>query len=121
MQKYKKIRKHFKKRGGDTFIPKIFITFAAAFWIIMKKIIFTTIILLTTCILSTSCHKDCVCKYYRNDKLYDIKTWDDKHVTDEDCEGMNDSRVVSIPLDELTDLPVGEAELVNLRVECARD
>jgi hypothetical protein len=53
--------------------------------------------------------------------LYDIKTWDDKHVTDEDCEGMNDSREVSIPVDELTDLPVGEVELVNLRVECARD
>ncbi len=87
----------------------------------MKKIIFTTIILLTTCILATSCHKDCICKYYRNDKLYDIKTWDDKHVTDEDCEGMNDSREVSVPIGELTDLPVGDVELVNLRVECARD
>lgn len=121
MQKYKKNRKRFKKRSGDAFIQKIIINFAAAFQIIMKKIIFTTIILLTTCILATSCHKDCICKYYRNDKLYDIKTWDDKHVTDEDCEGMNDSREVSVPIGELTDLPVGDVELVNLRVECARD
>ena len=62
----------------------------------MKKLFLTFIILSIICISMTSCHKDCVCKYYRDGKLYDIKTWDDKHVTDEDCEGMNDSREVSI-------------------------
>lgn len=69
----------------------------------------------------TSCHKDCVCKYYRDGKLYDIKTWGDKHVTDEDCAGMNDSREISIPLDQIDEIPIDEVEIVNMTVVCKRD
>ncbi len=87
----------------------------------MKKVIFTLIISSIICISTTSCHKDCVCKYYRDGKLYDIKTWDDKHVTDEDCEGMNDSREISIPLDQIDEIPIDEVEIVNMTVVCKRD
>ena len=87
----------------------------------MKRLILTFSILSIICISITSCHKDCVCKYYRDGKLYDIKTWDDKHVTDEDCEGMNDSREISIPLDQIDEIPIGDVEIVNMTVVCKRD
>lgn len=74
-------------------------------------------LLLITCLLTafclTSCHKDCVCKYYRKGKLYDVKTWKDKAVTEEDCEGMNDSYTLSVPVGDLA-----EYELVDYTVVC---
>ncbi|HPT52999.1 MAG TPA: hypothetical protein PK740_06925 [Bacteroidales bacterium] len=57
-----------------------------------------SIITLLLIILATSCEKDCICKYYKNDKFYDMKVWDGKIVTEEDCDGMNDSKNISIPL-----------------------
>lgn len=100
---------------------KIIVTFAPQTLKGMKKGILTLIISLIICVSITSCHKDCICKYYRDGKLYDIKTWDDKHVTDEDCEGMNDSREISIPLDQIEEIPVDEVEIVNMTVVCKRD
>ena len=74
-------------------------------------------LLLITCLLAAgclaSCHKDCVCKYYRKGKLYDVKTWKDKAVTEEDCEGMNDSYTLSVPVGDLA-----EYELVDYTVVC---
>ncbi|MCQ2280627.1 MAG: hypothetical protein MJZ49_07500 [Bacteroidales bacterium] len=87
----------------------------------MKKSILWILSTIILCISVTSCHKDCVCKYYKQGKLYDIKTWDDKHVTDEDCEGMNDSYTLSIPLDQISEIPLGDAELVDFEVVCKRD
>lgn len=78
----------------------------------MKK----TLLLLTLCLLAagflTSCHKDCVCKYYRKGKLYDVKTWKNKAVTEEDCDGMNDSYTMSVPLGD------DDVELVDYSVVC---
>ncbi len=62
-----------------------------------------------------SCHKDCVCKYYHNDKFYDVKVWDDKNVTDEDCRSMNDTYELNVPIGE-----TAEFELVNVKVVCTR-
>ena len=77
----------------------------------MKKIILTLTVLLAFGL--TSCHKDCVCKYYRKGKLYDVKTWKDKAVTAEDCEGMNDNYTLSVPVGEFSDV-----ELVDYSVVC---
>ena len=74
-------------------------------------------ILLIVCLLAlglTACHKDCVCKYYRKGKLYDVKTWKDKAVTEEDCSGMNDSYTLSVPLGD------NDVELVDYSVVCER-
>ena len=79
----------------------------------MKRNILLTLLLLSAFCL-TSCHKDCVCKYYRKGKLYDIKTWKDKNVTEEDCNGMNDSYTMSLPLGD------NDVELVDYSVECER-
>lgn len=79
----------------------------------MKKTLLL-IIALTAAIGLTACHKDCVCKYYRKGKLYDIKTWKDKNVTEEDCNGMNDSYTLSLPLGD------NDVELVDYSVECER-
>ena len=78
----------------------------------MKRNILLTLLLLSAFCL-TSCHKDCVCKYYRKGKLYDVKTWKDRHVTEEDCAGMNDSYTLSVPIGELD-----EVELVDYEVVC---
>lgn len=78
----------------------------------MKKTILSLIVLLAFGL--TSCHKDCVCKYYRKGKLYDVKTWKDKAVTEEDCNGMNDSYTLSVPLGD------DNVELVDYSVECER-
>ena len=80
----------------------------------MKRNILLTLLLLSAFCL-TSCHKDCVCKYYRKGKLYDVKTWKDRHVTEEDCAGMNDSYTLSVPIGELD-----EVELVDYEVVCER-
>ena len=77
----------------------------------MKKTILLTLILLAA-FCFTSCHKDWVCKYYRKGKLYDVKNWKDKHVTAEDCEGMNDTYTLSVPLGD------DDVELVDYSVEC---
>ncbi len=78
----------------------------------MKRNILLTLLLLSAFCL-TSCHKDCVCKYYRKGRLYDVKTWKDRHVTKEDCAGMNDSYTLSVPIGELDDV-----ELVDYEVVC---
>lgn len=87
----------------------------------MRKTILLLSLTAFACVAMTACHKNCVCKYYHNDKLYDIRTWDDKHVTDEDCEGMNDSYTLNIPLDQIGNIPLGEPELVDVEVVCERD
>lgn len=87
----------------------------------MKKNLIISAVAIAMVFGFSSCQKDCICKYYRNDKLYDIKTWDDKHVTDEDCEGMNDSYTMEVNLDELTDNHLGGVELVDFEVVCERD
>ncbi|MBO4646049.1 MAG: hypothetical protein J5642_05990 [Bacteroidales bacterium] len=79
----------------------------------MKKTLPLILLLAVSC---TACHKDCVCKYYKNDKFYDMKVWDDRHITEEDCQGMNDSRTVEIPLGDY-----GEVELADYKVICSRD
>lgn len=76
----------------------------------MKKLILTLTVLLAFGLIS--CHKDCVCKYYRKGKLYDVKTWKNKAVTEEDCNGMNDSYTLSVPLGD------DEVELVDYSVVC---
>ena len=76
----------------------------------MRKLILTLTVLLAFGL--TSCHKDCVCKYYRKGKLYDVKTWKNKAVTEEDCDGMNDSYTMSVPLGD------DEVELVDYSVVC---
>ena len=76
----------------------------------MKKITLILTVLLAFGL--TSCHKDCVCKYYRKGKLYDVKTWKNKAVTEEDCDGMNDSYTMSIPLGD------DDVELVDYSVVC---
>lgn len=76
-----------------------------------KKTLILLAITATFCL--TSCHKDCVCKYYRKGKLYDIKTWTEKQVTEEDCQGMNDSYTLNVPIGEST-----EVELVDFSVVC---
>ena len=78
----------------------------------MKKTLLFTLALIAAIGL-TSCHKDCVCKYYRKGTLYDIKTWKDRHVTEEDCAGMNDSYTLSVPIGEYDDV-----ELVDYEVVC---
>ncbi len=95
--------------------------FAAQKSILMRKYIFRMLLPVLACLFLTSCHKDCVCKYYRNNKLYDIKTWDDKHLTEKDCDDMNDEFTLSIPLDQVSDIPVGDVELVDMRVVCEQD
>ena len=80
----------------------------------MKRNTLLTLLLLTVFCL-TSCHKDCVCKYYRKGKLYDVKTWKNKAITEEDCEGMNDTYTLSVPIGEYDNV-----ELVEYSVECER-
>lgn len=79
----------------------------------MKKILFLGAMAI---LLMTSCHKDCVCKYYRSGKMYDIKVWDDKHITAEDCESMNDSYSLDIPIGEY-----GDVELTDMKVVCTQE
>ncbi len=75
------------------------------------------LLLVIIALLSTSCRKDCVCKYYKRDKLYDIKVWDDKHLTEEDCESMNDSYSLELPLEDYG-IDLGA---MDFRVECSQD
>lgn len=79
----------------------------------MKKTLFPIICLLAICL--TACHKDCVCKYYRKGKLYDVKVWKERQITKEDCDGMNDSYTLSVPVGDYI-----EYELVDYKVECDR-
>ena len=79
----------------------------------MKKTIFTLIVLIA--ISLTACHKDCVCKYYRKGKLYDVKTWKEQSITKEECEGMSDRYTMSVPIGDYT-----QYELVDFSVVCER-
>ena len=79
----------------------------------MKRTFFLLICLLAFGL--TSCHKDCVCKYYRKGKLYDVKTWKDRAITKEDCNGMSDRYTLSVPVNDYF-----EYELVDYKVECDR-
>lgn len=47
--------------------------------------------------------------------MYDIKVWDEKHLTEEDCRSMNNSYEM--------DLPIGDydVELVDVRVVCEQE
>lgn len=75
-----------------------------------------SIITILLIIFFASCKKDCVCKYYKNDKFYDMKVWEDKHITEEDCDAMNDSKDISIPLPNDTNY-----EIANYEVICTQE
>lgn len=78
----------------------------------MKKTIVLLVCLLAACCL-TSCHKDCVCKYYRKGQLYDVKIWKERQITKEECEGMSDRYTLNVPIGDYYGV-----DLVDYRVEC---
>ncbi len=75
------------------------------------KLLFSifTILLAT---IATSCDKNCICKYYKNDKFYDIKEWDNDNITKEDCEGMNETKDISVPLQDNINYEIVKYEVV---------
>lgn len=83
----------------------------------MKTNVTFLLMVVLTALLSTSCHKDCICKYYKKDAMYDIKVWDDKHITEEDCNSMNDSYTLNIPLGDSGT----EVEVVDFKVVCNQE
>lgn len=80
----------------------------------MKRSVLICIALVCAFFLA-SCHKACVCKYYHNDKFYDVKVWDEKSVTEEDCQSMNDTYELNVPIGETAEL-----EVVNVKVMCSK-